>query len=107
MIRVLSVPVGKPPAIVEVDGTLECYQSLVGGWLEAILLPGTRLDLVCNEEGGLKGLPINRQIGGGFIRGDFFITATDPEGEWRSLTDAEVEQAKRALPPPILPSWAL
>jgi hypothetical protein len=55
--------------LVTVDGTiiflgaapteLDKLQALVGGYIEFVYLPGGG-EIMCNEEGKLKGLPINR-----------------------------------------------
>jgi hypothetical protein len=38
--------------------TLDELQKAVGGWIEAV--PGTRARAYCNEEGRLRGLPLNQ-----------------------------------------------
>lgn len=54
--------------IIRVDGTeekldrrptLEEAQQIVGGWIELLPIRGTRITLVLNEEGRLRGLPRN------------------------------------------------
>ena len=56
--------------IIQVDGTekdvnkekltLEYMQEVVGGYIEIVTFPD-RTMLICNEEGRLKGLPINKR----------------------------------------------
>ena len=48
---------------------------------------------ICNEEGKVLGLPLNRDIGGDIIAGSFLIVGDDPEiGEDRSLTDDQIKK---------------
>lgn len=55
--------------IIKIDGseekvtkklTLEYMQEIVGGWIQVVSFPNGD-QLVCNEEGKLKGLPVNKK----------------------------------------------
>ena len=76
--KVLVFPVGKNPEAREIDGSLESWQKIVGGYVEntqAIINDcnlGKTYVLFCNEDGFMKELPLNR----GYL-GDFFITKVD------------------------------
>ncbi len=61
MIRVLVIPaeIYQPIQVREVDPTLENYQALVGGYIEAVSLQKPYCTLFCNEEGKLMGLDYN------------------------------------------------
>lgn len=99
MPRILSVPVGGSPLELTIPRGLEAMQKLVGGYIEMVTLE-EGIDLVCNEEGKLQGLPANRDIPElrDTIRGDFFISRHDEEGETVDLTDADVKKyTKRFL----------
>ena len=48
--------------IEEIDNDLASYQKLVGGYIEIIAPFSDGVVFVCNEEGKLKGLPLNRAI---------------------------------------------
>lgn len=109
--KVLLVPVGKEPEVVEIDSTLEAMQALLGKniTLESVRLPGGSafVSIFCDENGRMKDLPKNRWIipeslspgGIDVIRGDFFLSKIDEEGAGISLTDSDISRwsAKFAL----------
>ena len=61
-IAVLIVEPGKEPYVKEIDSGLESLQHEVGGYIEAIYPYEDPIALVCNEEGKLEGLPLNRAL---------------------------------------------
>ena len=61
---------------VEIDGSLESMQNLVGGYIETVYLGGDKV-MVCNEEGKLHGLEPNRKVRGDMIVGNFFVCRQD------------------------------
>lgn len=61
-ISVLLVEPGKYPQTVEIDNSLEAMQELVGGYIEVIMPYESQVALVCNEEGKLTNLPLNRAL---------------------------------------------
>lgn len=61
-ITVLYVQVGKPPATVSIDNSLEAMQQLVGGYIQEYMPFDDEVALVCNEEGKISGLPLNRAV---------------------------------------------
>ena len=77
----LYIEVGKCPRKVEIDGSLKSMQKLVGGFIEcAYYFPD--VVLVCNEEGMIQGMPINRVIQKdgqalAAICGNFFLCELD------------------------------
>ena len=79
-IRVVIVEPGKEPYIKVVENSLECLQKIVGGYIETIRPFGDEVILVCNEEGRLRGLSLNREIFDergrrlDYIVGTFFLT---------------------------------
>ena len=57
--KVLFIQPLKAPKTVEIDGSLESMQKLVGGYIESIYpFEDGEICLVCNEEGKLEGLPL-------------------------------------------------
>lgn len=94
-IKVISIPVGSDPMVVEIPPTLEAMQALVGdrtgGYIEIVPLHDG-LELVCDEEGKLKGLPLHLRLfdGRDFVAGDCFLTRHDEEGEVVGVTPADV-----------------
>ena len=95
-IKVVLVEPGKKARVTEIDRSLECMQKLVGGYIERFILDD-EVCIICNEEGKIEGLPLNRAIfyEGELIEiiaGTFFICADPWDSEhFESLTD---EQAK-------------
>lgn len=59
-INVLIVEPGKEPRPATVEDTLEAFQQIVGGPIEAGCYLPQRVMLICNGEGKNMGLPPNR-----------------------------------------------
>lgn len=83
----------------ELEHDLESMRRRVGGDIEAVYEPGGRdAALICNDEGKLLGLPLNRALRDeageiyDIIAGTFFICGTPPDSEnFTSLTDEQVD----------------
>jgi len=65
-------------------------QGVVGGFIEAVYLNETAV-LICNEEGKLHGLPINRVFKHDILCGTFFLTGRS-EPDFVSLSDADIQR---------------
>lgn len=99
-ITVLLIEAGKKPVKTEIDNSLESFQKLVGGYIECTYPYEELVGLVCNENGKIDGLPMNRAMrtdyGKGevydIICGTFFITGLGKDGNFRSLNDKEILQ---------------
>lgn len=91
-IDVLYIEPNKLPVKKTIKNTLEEKQKLVGGQIEyAYLSECDDVAIVCNEEGKILGLPLNRDIGHDIIAGNFFLVGDDYEvGEDRSLTEEQI-----------------
>ena len=89
-ISVLLVEPGKVPRMITIGADLKSMQDIVGGYIEAIYPFDDDVALVCNEEGKLLGLPLNRDLrdeyGGvtDIIAGMFFICGVN-ENSFTSL----------------------
>lgn len=71
---------------------LEDMQKAVGGWIEAVYPFDDNVAIICNEEGLITGLPLNRQITETIvIAGTFFICGTGEE-DFISLTDEQLKK---------------
>ena len=99
-IQVVLVEPGKLARIAEVGTTLEAMQQTVGGSIEAYYPFEEQVCIVCNDEGKINGLPLNRAIRDketheivDAIAGTFFIC--DCSG--KSLGSLSKEQQKRYL----------
>ena len=78
-IKVLALLPMELPKEIELDNTLEAMQKFVGGLIECITLSdtGSEVTLVCNDEGKLLGLPLNRGREPMFLPGrDFWPDVT-------------------------------
>ena len=77
--EVLLVEPGKEARIAEIGGDLKSLQAAVGGWIEAIQPFDDPVALVCNDEGKIMQMPLNRALRGedgkiyDAIAGPFFI----------------------------------
>ena len=61
-ISVLLIQPGKYPKTVEIEDSLEAMQALVGGDIEEYMPFEDEAAIICNEEGKMCGLPLNRAI---------------------------------------------
>lgn len=77
--EVLLVEPGKEARIAEIGNDLKSLQAAVGGWIEAIQPFNDPVALVCNDEGKIMQMPLNRALRGedgkiyDAIAGSFFI----------------------------------
>ncbi len=107
-INILYIKPGKHPEQIEVDNTLESFQKLVGGSIECTYPYEEYVGLVCNEEGKLLGLPLNRALHDDdnniydIVAGSFFIAGCSMDGNFRSLTDVEINKFSKLFKNPEL-----
>lgn len=86
-ISVVLVEPGKYPKLVEIEDTLEAMQETVDGYIEEYMPFDDEVAIVCNEEGKVNGLPLNRAVYGenkeilDIIAGKFFIAYAPIESE--------------------------
>ena len=59
--KVVLVEVGKPAKITDIPHDLKAMQTIVEGPIQALYPWDDPVALVCNEEGKLHGLPLNRR----------------------------------------------
>ena len=94
-INVLLVQPMKEPEMISIDDSLESMQKIVGGNIEEYMPFEDDVALICNEEGKMRGMQLNRAIfseeSGSLqdvIAGDFFIAYAPIESEnFLSLPD--------------------
>lgn len=106
--KVLVVEPRKAPAEQEISGSLEAMQAIVGGPIQAVYPFDDPVALICNEEGKILGLPLNRALFDPethgiieIIAGTFFICGAPADSEaFASLTEDQVRTYHRrfALP---------
>ena len=96
--KVLVVEPQKPCRVQEIE-SLPDMQQLVGGDIEAVYPFQEPVALVCNSEGKLLGLPMNRPLLDkdylpyDIIRGTFFVAGLGQE-DFISLTDEQIQRYK-------------
>ena len=87
---------GKTAQAIEIDGSLESMQQIVGGYIEAIYPFDDPVAIICNEEGKLAGLEYNRALRNergavyAIICGPFFLCGLG-EDDFVSLPDQLME----------------
>lgn len=86
----------KLPVEIEIENTLEAKQHLVGGYIECVYpINDDSVVFICNEEGKINGMPLNRDIGHDIIAGPFLILGDDYEnGDFKSLNDNQILKYK-------------
>lgn len=80
-ITVVLLEPGKLARAATIEASLESYQKTVGGYIEVYYPFEESVCIVCNEEGKINGLPLNRAVYAGsdreemldIIAGTFFI----------------------------------
>lgn len=78
-ISVLLIQPEKYPRMVEIEDSLEAMQAVVGGDIEEYMPFEDEVAIICNEEGKVNGLPLNRAVYDSdhqmidIMAGDFFI----------------------------------
>ena len=79
-LKVMLVRPMRKPVMIEIDDSLEAMQKVVGGPIEEYAPFDDDVSIICNEEGLLLGLPLNRatefdELGlvRNAVAGDFFL----------------------------------
>ena len=97
--RVLIIEPLKEPYVKDIDGSLETMQKIVGGTIQTLYPFDTPVALVCNDDGKLLRLPLNRALFDeqgniyDIIAGTFFICAAPSDSDsFASLTDEQIKK---------------
>ena len=86
-LKVIYVEPGKRASVIEIDDDLKAMQNLVGGMIEEYMPFEDDVAIICNDEGKMIGLPLNRGIRTedgrlqDIIAGDFFLCYAPVESE--------------------------
>lgn len=98
--NVLIVRPNKEPYMDEIKGDLKSLQKIVGGYIEVVYPYDDPVALICNEEGKIMGLPLNRQLEDYDIIAGTFIICGLGEEDFDSLPEdlAKKYQEKFAIP---------
>ena len=96
--KVVIVEPQKKPEVREIGDSLEAMQKIVGGLIEAVYPFDEPVVLICNEEGKLLNLPLNRALRDDegtvydIISGTFFLCAAPPDSDrFAGLTDQQIK----------------
>ena len=95
--KVLMVEPGKSPYAAEIESGLKSLQAAVGGDIQAVYPFDDLVGLICNDEGKLLGMPLNRALydDGGrmydIVAGNFLIVGLGKE----DFTDLSPELMKK------------
>lgn len=98
--NVLVIEPMKEPYVKEMDGKLKTLQGFVGGLIQAIYpFEDETVALICNEEGKLLGLPLNRALRNkrgeiyDIVSGTFLLCSAPPDSEsFEGLSDEQIRK---------------
>lgn len=96
--RVILCRPGEKAEMIEMEDSLRAMQNMVGGMIEEYMPWDDEVAIVCNEEGKMMGLPLNRGIEDDegrlqdIIAGDFFICYAPIESERFLSMPPELEE---------------
>ena len=92
--RILKIEPERKPERADIPDTLEAMQEVVDGYIQAVYPFEEPVALICNEEGKLNGLPLNRALWDedgnlyDIISVTFFLCAAPPDTEsFQSLSE--------------------
>ena len=95
--KVLMIEPMKAPYSTELNNSLENLQKAVDGYIQVLYPFDDAACIICNEEGKLTGLPLNRAVRDDngeiydVITGSFVIAGLTEE-DFCSLSDSQLEQ---------------
>ena len=97
--KILVIRPDENPKVEEIDGTLESMQAIVGGYIQSFYPWRDDIAVICNEEGKLLNMPLNRFIIDedgqivDFVAGNFFLCYAPPEAEnFQSLPENLIQK---------------
>lgn len=100
--KVLVIEPVKQPVVKEIGNTLKDMQRMVGGYIQAYYPWMDEVAIICNDEGKIMGLPLNRSIFGehgellDIIAGTFFICGAPMDsGKFTDLPEDLIEHYTR------------
>ena len=100
--RVLVVEPGNRPYVKEIGSGLKSLQAEVGGLIEAVYPFDDPIAIVCNEEGKLNGLPLNRALrdedGGIYdvVAGTFIVVGLTDD-DFGSVSDEMLKKYRKVF----------
>ena len=109
-LRVLIVEPGRAPYEKEIPSGLDVMQNIVGGLIQALYPFDDPVALICNDEGKLLGLSMNRALRESrtgkpydIVCGTFLLCGAPPnEEDFTSLTDEQFRHYRTVFAKPEL-----
>ena len=105
--RVLVVEPERRPEIREIDGSLKSMQEIVGGLIQPVYPFDDSVALVCNDEGKVMNLPMNRGLRDedgqiyDIVSGTFFLCGVPEDSDnFTSLTAEQIERYQKRFHTP-------
>lgn len=96
--QVVIVESKKKPVVQSIDDTLASMQQIVGGSIQAVYPFEEPVALICNDEGKLLNLPLNRALRDStgaiydIVVGTFFLCAAPVDSDrFEGLTDEQAQ----------------
>lgn len=96
--RVLVVEPERKPEVRDIEDSLKVMQDIVGGLIQPIYLDDSAA-LICNDEGKMINLPMNRGLRDengqmyDIVFGTFFLCGAPPDSDhFTSLTPEQIER---------------
>lgn len=100
--KVLIVEPGQYPCKTDIDSSLDTLQHMVGGLIETLYPWEDRAALICNDEGKLMGLPLNRSLEDYDILAGTFLICGLGESDFSDLSDEQIKHYAAKLHSPEL-----
>ena len=100
LIQVVLCEPGKKAHIATISNTLPSLQQIVGGYIEAVYPFDDPVAIICNEEGKINGLELNRALRDergkvyDILAGTFLIVGLS-EGAFTSLSSEHQEKYRK------------
>lgn len=103
-LRAVAVRAQKRAEIVEIEDDLKAFQQFVGGLIDVVYPWKDAAGIICNDEGLINGMPLNRALFSGqkidrVIAGDFLVVGLDGD-DFTSLDDNQVARYTRLFAKP-------
>ena len=96
--QVVIVEPEKKPRVQNIEDSLASMQEIVGGTIQAVYPFNEPVAMICNDEGKLLNLPLNRALRDGdgsvydIVAGTFFLCGAPADSDrFGSLTEEQVQ----------------
>ena len=112
-LSVLKIAPGQHPQQVEIDNDLKALQQAVGGSIDAVYPFADPVAIICNDEGKLMGLPLNRALWDedglmyDVIAGTFLVVGWERKILCHSLRSWRRSMKKNFINPKLFSLWGV